>query len=443
MHREHGEGLMGKLRVDQIRGLLPELEELRPLVDGLLSDSISDPERRWTTSGELGTLGHRLVRPDRIEARIPEMVRNSTDWVESIYGAVARAISALAEDDDEGAVAHFLDAADREEKAHRLHQSEAYALAAHKVARKLRNRAPALRALLQAARAARGQGKLEEASRRYEEVHDLATLIGEPVEGSTGAIGRGNVGVDRGMWQEAKQWYERALKLLGTELRSAHWHVYLNLSIVHRSTGEFSSCAEWLSRAEGVAAELGDADAGPILGNARGQLLLASRAWEDAERVLRSALDAATDVQARIAIGVNLGEALLARGRALEAVEVAREAERTAIVFNVLHRLPEIYRLLGAIAGERGVEDGFVFFEQALEIVRERNLPDFEAAQTLEAYGKFLVQGGKRAEARSRLDGAAEIYEKLGSRHLGGTVLALKEAIERGEASASLPEGRP
>lgn len=426
---------MGKLRVDQLRALLPHLDELEPFRDRLLADSVPDPERRWATSGELGTLGRRLVRSDGLEEAIPELVETLARRTTSIYEKLARAIVCLEKGDEPGAVDHLLDAAEEEEGAARPERAEAFAMAAHEIARPLRDRSPAIRALRQAARAARARGSLEEARMRYEEAHETARALGKGVDAAVPAIGRGNVSVDRGLWKDAEGWYQEALTLLGDELREEHWHVYLNLSIVHRSMGDLDRSAEWLGRADRVFGESHDPTGLAILKNARGQLLMASGSAAGAELLYREALEAAGEnAEARVAIGVNLGEALLEQGRVLDAKEVAREAEEEAIVSNVIPRLPEVYRLLGAIAGARKLEDGFVFFEQALDLVRERGLPEFERAQTLEAYGRFALDAGRRGEAEARFRDAASIYEDLGSLHYRDGVLRMLADI-RGDGN--------
>lgn len=433
---------MGKLRVDQLRALLPHLDELEPFRDRLLADSVTDPERRWTTSGELGTLGRRLVRSDGLEEAIPELVRALARRTASIYVKLARAIACLEAGDESGAVDHLLEAAEEEEREARPDRSEAFAMAAHEIARPLRDRSSAIRALRQAARAARARGRLEDARARYEQAHEAARALGKGVEAAISAIGRGNVSVDRGLWQDAEAWYRKALALLGDDLREEHWHVYLNLSIVHRSMGDLDQSTEWLSRAERAFQELGDPPGRSILKNARGQLLMAAGSAEGAERLFREALDAAGErAEARVVIGVNLGEALLEQGRVLDAEEVARAAEEKAIVSNIVPRLPEVYRLLGAVAGARGLEDGFVFFEQALDLIRERGLPEFEMAQTLEAYGRFVLGTGRRGEAEARFREAARIYEGLGGLYYHARVLRMLADIQGNGRPAPLDDG--
>ena len=132
----------------------------------------------------------------------------------------------------------------------------------------------------------------------------------------------------------------------------------------------------------------------------------------------------------------NLGEALFALGRTLEAAEEVREAEREALAAGVTTKLPEVYRLLGRIAYARGNGEGFVLFERALEVSRERHLPPLEEALTLDAYASSLRRpedSGRADELRSR---AAEIFRRLG---IAGS---REQWADSFGVATDLPEGR-
>jgi hypothetical protein len=59
-------------------------------------------------------------------------------------------------------------------------------------------------------------------------------------------------------------------------------------------------------------------------------------------------------------------------------------------------------------------EEGFVFYEQALNVCHERGLPKKEEAAVLHGYGLLHGACGRPAEARAYLDAAREIYDSLG-----------------------------
>jgi tetratricopeptide (TPR) repeat protein len=127
-----------------------------------------------------------------------------------------------------------------------------------------------------------------------------------------------------------------------------------------------------------------------------------------AELRFRRAVAAAESALARTVVRVNLAECLLRRGRTLEAAEWAREAERIALLEGVGGRLPEVYRLLGAIAARTGAEDALVFWERALEAGREFTVPPYEEALTLEAYGRWRAEHGEPHEGARLLRRAAD-----------------------------------
>src|SRR5688500_4667003 len=99
---------MSGLTIDQLRALLPELDELRPLFDRILSTSAPDPAHRWSASGELETVGSRRVRPDAVEADLNGVVEKVRQEMAALYGAVVRGLQALEAGDLTAASSAFL-----------------------------------------------------------------------------------------------------------------------------------------------------------------------------------------------------------------------------------------------------------------------------------------------------------------------------------------------
>ena len=174
----------------------------------------------------------------------------------------------------------------------------------------------------------------------------------------------------------------------------------------------------WLEQAEAAAREVDPDGAAPYFDNARGQLAMAREAFADAERHLREALTKATNARLRVSFRLNLAEALLAEGRALDAAEQAREAEREAVRARLVPKLPEVYRLLGRIASAQDNADAFVFFERALDIIRDRALPVLEEALTLQAYAQCETRRGEAETARQLHEEAAERFRALEIAHM-------------------------
>jgi tetratricopeptide (TPR) repeat protein len=418
------------MRVDEALRLIPELDELRPLVRALVAASVPDPERAWTGSGELATFGGRLLADPGMGAGAgsgtgsaaggwPEVARAEAERRRALLASVGGAVAEARAGRMDAAVARLTEAARRELEASSWATAEGLALSAHRAASEAGLTAATAAALRWAAVAARARGDLDAASDRYERAARHAADVGDLALAITASIGRGNVAVDRSRWDEAERWYGQALERMEAagERRPERWHVAQNLAIVARERGDPAAARRWLETAEREARAQGDPDAELDVNNGWGQLLMAEGDLAGAELRFRRARAAARTPLARAVVAVNLAECLLARGRLLEAVELGREAEAVAIVEDVPGRLPEVYRLLGAAAGEQGAEDALVFFERALELVRELGLPAVEEARTLEAYGRWRARHGEPAEAARLLRAAAARWADAGMSH--------------------------
>ena len=424
------------LRLDDLRDLLPDMEELAPLLDEVAGTALPDPRHRWASSGELETMGRRLVQPDELEARIPLLVEAARARAEALYTGTAAAIRALSEGDPARAARLLLEVAGQEESRHAPASAYRYAMAAHRLVQGLRDRTLSTLALRRAARAARGEGRLGEAATLYERAWAQARDGGDLDGGIISAIGRGNVAVDRGLWAEGEHWYQEAAGMLGPgdDPRPERWHIYQNLGIVRREQGDLEGCAEALERAGELAGALGDPMAQVEVNNGWGQLLAARGDPAGAIHRFRSALEAARrleDPRAQATVAVNLSEVLLEEGRLLEAWEAAREAESAALSGRVPTRLPEVYRLLGRLSQEGDTDHAFVFFERALAVIQERHLPEYERALTLHAYGDARRGSGEGLAARGLYQEALRIYGELGMDRRAGELTRQLESLDR------------
>jgi tetratricopeptide (TPR) repeat protein len=403
-------------RVSDILSALPPVAELRPFLDLLVGRSVADPERRWSGSGELGTVGDRLLDPAGLEQATAQLESDEAERIAGLFRSAARIVEALAGGDWQGVTGRLLEQGIADESLGRALDAEAWFLSAHKLAKE-RGIVTAPRALRLAARAARRLGKLDVAADRYEEAWRGAEALGLGEDATVAAIGRGNVEVDRGGWAEAKAWYQRALAQIGEggPARRERWQVLQNLAIVAREAGDLTGAREALLRARLEGGALDDADARVEVENGWGQLLLAEGDPRGAELHFRDALGAARSATARLAVTVNLGEALLLQGKSLEAGEKAREAEAEALTGSLTQRLPEVYRLLARVAHQRGEGEAFVLLERALQLIAERGLPAYEEAVTREALGALRLGQGESGLGVSELRAAESIYRRLGA----------------------------
>jgi len=414
------------LRIARVRSLLPELPEVTSFLELLVSTSRPDPQRRWTGSGALGTVGDRVVEPDRVRSRMADLIASETRQLAERHARLLDVVLALQGGDGERAVDLLLEQGREEEVGGRWRAAEAWYLSGASLARNLGSlRVP--RAVRLAARTAWRLGQLEQAVRRYEEACTSADALGMEDELVIAATGRGNVAVDQGQWEEARAWYQRALVCIGEsgEPRRERWQLLQNLAIVHRRTGDFPIARRCLEAASREGERLEDSDAEVEVANGWGQLLLAEGDARGAELHFREALSLAGTSRARVTIGVNLGEALLAQGRALEAAEEGRDAEALALFGGVVGKLPEVYRLLAASAHARGEQDAAVLLDRALDVIRDHGLPGFEEALTLEAGAALRRDGGEDLRAIGELERARQLFDEIG----------MQDAVQRIEQS--------
>lgn len=410
---------MRRLTVDGLRAVLPDLEELRPLVDHLLARSEADPSRAWSGSGMLGTAGDRLIDAAGLTEEARELAGREHAHAHRILSLAARAVERHAEGAVAEAASALLEAAELEEKRERARSAEAYADAAYRIARDLGDAPLTSLALRRRGRHRRSLERLTEAEQDYREAAHLAQAGRDQRGAAESAIGAGNVREEQGHWEDAERWYRRALDdLHGLEAPVAEvWHALLNLHVVLRSRGELEASLAPLERAERTARQLGDPSAAQFLENARGQLRMAEGDFDVAEVHLRRAVAESTSAWADVTIRLNLAETLLAMGRRLDAAEEARRAEQRAILARMPRKLPEAYRILGRIAAAEGSADAFVLFERALAIIADRQLSELERAQTLQAYAAAEARVGD-PETAEELDAQADrIYRRLGVRH--------------------------
>lgn len=412
---------MKRLTFDETRAALPALDELRPLMDRLLGGSRPNAAHAWAASGELETVGSRLVDAGGLRAVLAEVTEAETQRLTAVYACVADALEHLEAGRTTQAAESFLGAFALEESCERHDRAAAWADAAFRAVLDDGDARVRSRALRRRARARRSLSSLARAERDYARAWELAGLDADARGAAEAAIGMGNVLEDQARWDEAETWYRRALEELGEGQEAPErWHALLNLHVVMRSRGELQESLEPLRRATAVVDDLGDESARPFLENAWGQWHQAAGSFAEAEEHLRSAIMAAASARARVTIRLNLAETLFAAGRSLEAAEEVRRSEEEAVRAGLTTKLPEAYRLLGRIAAAQGNADSFVLFERALEIIDSGDLPDIERARTLQAYAEAEARVGDAEAAESLRARAEEAYRALGIRHQRG-----------------------
>ena len=403
------------LLVERALALIPDAEEFLPLSDAVIGASRVDRDKQWARSGAYATLGKRVVDPSRLAEMVPQIVAASQQRLHDLFSHVVDAVRSQQEGDPAAAALALVRAGEVEEGAGRVEKAERIYHLALEISRDLRDKAPHLLTLRRLGRVARAAGRLDEAWSWYEQSYQLAVDAMDPAGQAIACQGLGNLCDDRGERDRARGWYERGLAIAqGLADPALEWPFYTNLSVIAIKHGELADAEAMLARARERIEATGADDAMPFYLNNRGLLLTEHGGLAAAEAVFRDALARRPEPRWEVTVRCNLGDVLLRQGRLFEAQDEARRAEELAIVHRLIPDLVEVYVLLGGIARARGDEEGFVFYEQALNVCHERGLPRKDEAAVLHGYGLLHGACGRPAEARAYLDAARELYESLG-----------------------------
>ncbi|MEW5930800.1 MAG: hypothetical protein AB1941_25345 [Gemmatimonadota bacterium] len=405
-----------RLRMDQALGALPDSDELAPLREALIGASREDAERAWAASEAYATLDTRLADTAALEAQVAALADRVRERTEAVLRHAVRALRALEAGDPGGAARALVAAGEAEEADGRLDEAELHFRRALELGRKPRDRRAEGLALRRLGRVAAARGEFARAAELYRRGWDVAEAQRDAEGMVVACQGMGNAAVYEGRWEDAVEWYARGVALLeGAPPSRDLWLLESNLSVAERRAGRLERSEEWLERAERTAAALEDGEARLYVENARGMLLAARGDHAGAEAAFRRALEGGGTPALRGSVLTSLADALLATGRPAEAERVLRELELLATARGLAPVLPYVYRGLGAVARARGDAEGFLFYEQALELCRRPGSPPVELAATQHEYARFEEATGQAESARERLREALEIYARLGA----------------------------
>jgi len=407
------------VRVEKALGLLPELEALEPLRALLVSIARPDERTLWSSSGPYLTLGKRGVHPDELRRRLPQAFHRIAEHVQALYRAYVEALESQQRADAAGAVSALLRGGRLEEDLRRFTQARAWYDVALRVAEGLQDRRPEVESLRALGYVCLALGQYADGARHFQRSLALAEAEFDQV-GATGACeGLGDAALAQGQWPGAQAWYNRGLRLADAAGDAARaGRLERQLGVLARKQGDLAAAGDFLRRArerfesDGVAVEMAR-----VLSE-QGRLDAQLGRHDPASAAYREALAwsqrGERDAGLELSIRVNLAELDLGTGRLLEAEAELRRAEQVAIGGNVMHRLVQVYTLMGQLRGAQGDETGFVFFEQAIELAKALDRSLATEARVYHAYGLFRGQLGQNDEARAYLERARELFDSLG-----------------------------
>lgn len=422
---------MRHLLVERALALIPDFDEFLPLNDAVIGTSRTDAEKMWARSGAYTTVGKRVVDPSRLEELIPQITLKVQQRLEHLFTLVLTAIRQQEAGDPAAAAATLIRAGEMEESGRHLEKAERIYTLALEMARDLRDKGPHILVLRRLGRVARTAGRLDEAWGWYGQSYGLSVDERDVAGQVVACQGLGNLCDDRGQRDLAWAWYERGLALAhDLDDPTLEWPFHANLSVLAMKRGDLAEAESYLERARACISAIGDEGAMLYWYNNRGLVHLERGDATAAEAIFREALERGRSPFWEILIRVNLGESLLQQERLFEAEEEARRAEEVAISGRFIPELVEVYGLFGRIARGRCDEEGFVFYEQALSVCRERGLPQVREAGVYHEYGLLHLRCGRMAESAAYLEQARDLYRELGmGPELGRVEADLEEAL--------------
>ena len=405
------------LRVEQALRLLPDIDALAPLRAFLISSSRSRPLGARTSDEQDRTVGKRYLQPTDLRERIPQAIALVAEHLGQLYQAAVEALEQEQRGNMSGAVRALLRAGEQEERVGRYSQAHAWYAHAQTIAEELRDRRPEIAALRRLGNLEITRGQLEEGARAYQRCLAVAEAELDAAGSAFACQGLGDVAVAQGHWQGAESWYTRGLRH-GDGDRHLTGQITLGLAEVARGRGQSDVALERLDRAQEVFADLGDVHGAVQALNERGALALATGRPADALASYRDALSqlqrAGDSPKLEMAVRLNLCRLHLETGRLPDAEDEARRAEELAIAHNLTQPLARLYVIMGKLRGRQGDENGFVFFEKALELCGGvEPTPRLQGEVYLE-YALFRKNLGDREEARAYYERAREIVDLMG-----------------------------
>jgi tetratricopeptide (TPR) repeat protein len=404
--------------LEEILGLLPDLDELEVLRLRLVAAGVRDPGKEWDSSSAYTTIDKRLVTPEAATRALDESERELHEYVTLLHGGLRPFFTAFYEEDRDAAARHLIALGEQLEGRGRVMGARRCYRSALTVSLPLAQKSAQILALRRVARVSVSVGDFREAISYYERSAELAGDSGDLHADVVARTGMGNVRMWQGLWSEAERDYHDALALAEGaapgELTLERGQIYNNLANLTRRQQRLDESDVWFESAFRVWETHSSPVDLAICHHNHAHLLEAQERWDEARRGYEAALKLPIPGALRATIATDLAEWWLHEGHLTQAEEFGRDAEEDAIAASSPYALGYMYQGRGNIARARGDADGFTFYEKALEIAREKGYPFLEG-ETLVDYALLRAQNDGGEEAAAYLDHACEIFRALGA----------------------------
>jgi tetratricopeptide (TPR) repeat protein len=404
--------------VEELLRLLPSVEELEVLRLQLVSAAVPDPERTWDSSSSYSTVDKRILTPEAVELAIGQAEQAVLQHMNLLHEGLRPVFRSWFGGQPEEAARHLIALGELQENSGRALGANQCYRAALSLSLPLTDKGAQILALRRLGRIALALGEFSDATAYYDRSADLARdtddLTGEVIA----RTGAGNVKMYQGRWAEAAALYRETMELTDRadphQLRLERGQLFNNLGGVSHRTGRLEESEKWLH----LGSEIWDTMDAPLETAInhlhRGHLRRSQGRLAEARDSYQAGLNLPIPSSLKSIMAADLANVWLMDGYMTEAEEVARVAEEHAIATRSPYTLGYMYRQLGNLARARGDEDGFTFYEKALQIAAEKGYPSLEA-ETLADYAELRQRNGGAEEAVALLERARELFMELGS----------------------------
>lgn len=410
-----------RLPLEELHRLIPGLEELEGLRQAVMSAAVPDPDREWERTRAFTTVDKRVAGLPELNAALQEAEARLHGYVAELFGAFPALFEAYFEGRHDRAAQCLVELGERQESLGRSASARRCYESALRLSAPLPDKRVQILALRRVGRVSLALGDLQDALLHYHRSIELARAVDDVRAEVIAQTGYGNVLLFQGRWAETEACYRAALARAATApdpdlLRLERAQLQNNLGMILTHLGRAPEAEEWFAEALAAWAVLDSPEDLAICLHNRGLLHVEQGRFAEAERTYHQALDLQISPALRSIIAIDLAECLLREQRIDEAEQWGRSAEEQAIAARSPYHLGHMYRGLGNIARARGAPDGFVFFEKALEIARERGYRPLEG-ETLLDYALLRRQTEEWEEAQCFVERACGIYSELGIVH--------------------------
>jgi tetratricopeptide (TPR) repeat protein len=393
------------------------VEELEVLRLQLVSAAVPDPEKTWDSSSSYSTVDKRILTPEDVELAIGQAEQAVLQHMKMLHDGLRPVFRSFFNDQPEEAARHLIALGELQESSGRALGANQCYRAALSLSLPLADKSAQILALRRLGRVALALGEFTDATAYYARSADLARDTDDLLAEVIARTGVGNVKTYQSRWTEAAELYKEALALAEQrgpdELQLERGQLFNNLGGVSHRTGRLEEAEEWLARGREVW-DLMDAPLEAAIYHLHlGHVRKAQGRLAEARDLYQAGLNLPIPSSLKAILAADLAYVWLLDGYTAEAEEVARVAEEHAIATRSPYTLGYMYRQLGNLARARGDEDGFTFYEKALQIAREKGYPSLEA-ETLADYAQLRRHNGGAEEAVAYLERARELFVELG-----------------------------